>query len=125
MSSSSTLTRPRVRSAPTRSVSVIGLSSGSRAAGSPGQTTGECTGPAQAAALVVADLVQELLGRRADPLQAPRLDHGQIRITDVPALCGDLVRGKVVLGPGAADPRPAFPSRVHDVQVVGDLRHEV
>src|SRR6202042_2044305 len=121
MSSSSMLTGPRGRSAPTRLVSVIRLSSGSRAAGSPGQTTGECPRPAQAAALFVADLVQELLDCRADPLQAPRLDHGQIRITDVPALRRDLVRGKVVLGPGAANPRPAFPSRVHDVQVVGDL----
>ena len=46
-------------------------------------------------------------------------------LADVPAFCRDLVPGEVVLRLRAANPRPAFPRRVDDVQVVGDLRHEV
>jgi hypothetical protein len=44
---------------------------------------------------------------------------------DVPALSRDLVFRDIVFRLGAANSRPAFPRRVDDVEVIGNLRNEV
>src|SRR3954471_21635857 len=123
MSSSSTVTGPWGRSTPRRSTRVMALSSQCWISPRAGQTGGGGPPAVRGVALVL-DLVQELVDRRAEALQPARLDHAHIGIADVPPLRRDLVRDEVVLGPRVANPRPALPGGVDDVQVVGDLRDE-
>src|SRR6188474_3157323 len=71
------------------------------------------------------NLVQELVNRLADALQPEDLRHGHVRISDVPAVRRDLVRGQVVLRAWTANAWPPVPGGVDDVEVIGNLRHEV
>src|SRR5262245_1687354 len=71
------------------------------------------------------NLVEEFLDGFADALQPIDLSQREIRIGNKPAFCGDLVLDEVVLRPGAANPRPAFPGRVDDVEIVGNQGDEV
>ena len=58
-------------------------------------------------------------------LEPVDLRHRQIRMGDVPAFRRDLVLDEVVLRVRMANAGPAVPGGVDDVQVVGNLRHEV
>ena len=53
------------------------------------------------------------------------LSQSELRIGDEPTFRCDLVLNEVIFRPRAANPRPAFPRRVHEVQIVGNLRDEV
>src|SRR6186997_723507 len=129
MSSSSTVTGPRGRSPPKRSISGMGLSwwdgnRDGRGTGTHESQRGRFPRTVPVVALV-ADLVQELVHSLTDSLEPIGLCHRHIRVGDVPAFCRDLVAGKVVFRLRAANPRPAFECTIHEIQVVGNLRREV
>ena len=71
------------------------------------------------------NLVEEFVSCLADALQPLDLSQSEIRIGDEPAFCRDLVLNEVILRSGVANPRPAFPGRVHEVQIVWNQRDEV
>src|SRR5215475_1415800 len=73
----------------------------------------------------LSNLVEEFVHGLADLFQPSGLRHRQIRMTDKPAFCLDLVPGDPVLRFRAANPRPAFASRKDDVHFIGYLRREV
>src|SRR5882724_12686830 len=71
------------------------------------------------------NLVEEFIHRLADAILSLDLSQSQLRIGDEPAFCRDLVLNEVVFRPWVANPRPAFPSRVHEVEIVWNQRDEV
>src|SRR5262249_33919327 len=75
--------------------------------------------------LWLSNLVEEFVQSLADTLQPENLRHRQIRIGDVPAFRRDLVLDEVILRSRTANARPTVPRGVDDVQIVGNLGHEV
>src|SRR6185312_10232287 len=80
---------------------------------------------AGSARTLVTDLVQQLVHRVADALVPLDLSQTELRVGNEPAFCRYLVLNEVVFRPGTANPRPAFPRRVDDVQIVWDQSNEV
>src|SRR5436190_16012915 len=122
MSSSSTLTSLRRRSLPRRSRNDMALSSRETEMSRP---LGWCVDLARpnphtvSVVALVANLVQELVQRRADTLELSGLDDRQIRIGDVPPFSGYLMLGDPVFHLRAAHPRPALLPREEHVQLIG------
>src|SRR5262245_39885352 len=75
--------------------------------------------------LPLSNFVEEFVNRLADALEPENLGHRQIWIGDIPAFRRDLVLGEVILRSWTANARPAVPCGVDDIQVVGNLSHEV
>src|SRR5581483_3572095 len=73
----------------------------------------------------LSDLVEELVYRLADALEALNLRDRQIRISNVPTFGRDLVLDQVVLCSRTANAGPAVPRGVDNVQIIRNLRHEV
>src|SRR6266849_9711763 len=73
----------------------------------------------------LADLVEEFVRGTADALEPSRLDHGQIRIRDVPEVRRDLMLHDVVLHLRATHSGPTFGVAKLQVEDVGNLRCEV
>src|SRR5882672_11671985 len=71
------------------------------------------------------NLVEEFVSCLADALQTVNLSQSQLRIGHEPAFCRDLVLNEIILSSGVANSRPAFPSRVHEIQIVWNQRDEV
>src|SRR5882724_372030 len=75
--------------------------------------------------LRLSNLVQKFVSCLADALQSLDLSQAEIRLGDEPTFCRDLVLNEVIFRPWVANPRPAFPSRVHEVEIVWNQRDEV
>src|SRR6266850_8564598 len=71
------------------------------------------------------NLVEEFIHRLADALLSLDLSQSQLRIGHEPAFCCDLVLNEIILSSGIANSRPAFPSRVHEIEIVWNQRNEV
>src|SRR4030095_851910 len=71
------------------------------------------------------NLVEKFFNRLVDALLSCGLDHRQIRVRDVPALCGDLVLSDPVLHRGVAKPRKLLEFGEQQIQLVGNLRCEL
>src|SRR6266404_7852734 len=71
------------------------------------------------------NLVEEFIHSLADALLSLDLSQSQLRTGDEPAFCCDLVLNEIILSSGVANSRPAFPGRVHEIQIVWNQRDEV
>src|SRR6266850_3461685 len=71
------------------------------------------------------NLVEEFIHRLADALLSLDLSQSQLRIGHEPAFCGDLVLNEIILSSAVANPGPAFPSRVHEIEIVWNQRDEI
>src|SRR5512133_3562145 len=96
----------------------------------PASSLGPCPVPLQttikrSSPLALLDLVEKFVSRLAEPLQPVDLSQSELRIGDEPAFCRDLVLNEVIFRPWVANPRPAFPSGIHKVEIVWNQRDEV
>src|SRR5882724_12186989 len=71
------------------------------------------------------NLVEKFVSCLTDALQSIDLSQSELRIGHEPAFCRDLVLNEIILSSGVANSRPAFPCRVHKIQIVWNQRDEV
>src|SRR6185295_7930651 len=71
------------------------------------------------------NLVEEFVSCLTDAFQSLDLSQCQIRLCHEPAFCRYLVLNEIVFCSRVADSRPAFPGRVHQIQIIWNQRDEV